>query len=237
MRPIIGITPMYDCYERKSFVKFGYQEAIEEAGGLPFLLPVSMNEDVLNQTFNCIDGLVLSGGPDIDPENFNQETYNETGEISPTRDKIEIYLSKKAIENNKPILGICRGCQILNISAGGNIFQDIYTKNINRLKHCQDAPKWYPTHSIQINENSIHYKMFKTKNIRVNSFHHQAVKELGKGFFAAAWSSDDIIEAIEHEFCKFCVGVQYHPELLWEKDESFLKLFIQLVSTAKDSKS
>ena len=197
------------------------------------MLPFSNDRDLLDDTFNMVDGLVLSGGPDVDPKYFNEQLNIQTKEISPIRDDLEIYLSKRAIEFNKPVLAICRGCQVLNIAAGGSIYQDIYFQNPTILKHCQDAPKWYPTHDIQIVSETIHYKAFKSKIKKVNSFHHQAVKDLGEDFIASAFAPDGIIEAIEHKKCNFCVGVQYHPEHMWEKDISFLELWMRLVEASK----
>lgn len=234
MKPLIGITPMYDYDKRISCVKFGYQEGIINAGGIPVIIPFTVDNKVLKEIFNKIDGILLSGGPDVDPKHFGEETLTQTGEISPERDEMEIFLAEMAMEYNKPTIGICRGCQVLNIAGGGDIFQDIYKETDTNIKHCQTAPKWYGSHTIEIEEGSIHQKIFGQREIRVNSFHHQAVKNLGREFTATAKSSDNIIEAIEHNKCSFCVGVQYHPELLWEKERVFLGLFRELVNTVKN---
>lgn len=232
MTPLIGITPMFDHLDNKSFVKYGYQEAVIEAGGIPIIIPITSRKDILYHIFLKLDGIILTGGSDVDPKYFNQEPSIGTNDISPIRDEMEIYLSQQAIKHNKPIFGICRGCQVLNVSMGGSIYQDIYSETPTTLKHCQNAPKWYATHDINIVEGSIHEKLFKAPKIRVNSFHHQAIKDLASGFIISAYASDGIIEAIEYNQCSFCVGVQYHPELMWEKERKFLHLFIQLIKSS-----
>src|SRR5687768_898205 len=106
MRPLIGITPGYDDVERKTFIKFGYQEAIIEVGGVPVIIPPTGEEVIINELFNRIDGLILTGGPDFDGKFFNEETLKETTDISPVRDEMEIYLAQLSIKSNKPVLGI-----------------------------------------------------------------------------------------------------------------------------------
>ena len=147
---------------------------------------------------------------------------------------MELLIAKKAIEMNKPILGICRGIQIMNVAMGGTLYQDIYLQNKenNILKHSQSAPKWYPSHEISIKKDSWVWKSFMKGKSRVNSFHHQAVKEQAEGFEVTARTPDGIIESIEYINNRFCVGVQWHPELMWQKNIEFLNLFKELVSSS-----
>ena len=229
--PIIGITSGYDYSKKMLFVKNGYYEGIINAGGLPLALPFSENEEVLLKIINTCDGFLISGGPDIDARLFGEENKIFNQEISPCRDMLEVYVIKKAIHMNKPLLGICRGIQVMNVAMGGTIYQDIYSqiKGKDLIKHSQTAPKWYPTHNVFTEKDSKLRGIFANEIIEVNSFHHQEVKELALCFSITATSSDGIIEGIEHKSHKFAVGVQWHPELMWNKSKEALRLFEELV--------
>lgn len=234
-RPIIGITPGIDYSENKLYINNGYVEAIRLAGGLPVLLPLTDDVEFLKSIIARFDGIVLSGGSDVDAKYWGEPNYTYGGEISPLRDAMEIFIAREAIASDKPVLGICRGCQVMNIALGGTIYQDIYEEQKDKkiYKHSQHAPKWHPTHEIYIEKDTKVFKIHKEAMIRVNSFHHQAVKDIAPGFVVSARSGDGIIEAIEHINCKFAVGVQWHPEVMWEKDSTHLKLFVKFVSCCK----
>ncbi|MCX7842739.1 MAG: gamma-glutamyl-gamma-aminobutyrate hydrolase family protein [Clostridia bacterium] len=230
-KPLIGVTPWYDYSKNITYIKPGYCEGIIEAGGMPVLLPLTANEDILTCLMDEIDGLLLSGGPDVDARLYGEQNLPFNGEISPHRDKMEMFLAKKAILDNKPLLGICRGMQVMNAAMGGTLFQDIYSqsKSNSLVKHSQDAPKWYPTHDIHIEKDSRVAASFGKHYAGVNSFHHQAVKDVAEGFKVTAMSVDGIIEAVEYEDHIFAVGVQWHPELMWQENGIYLKLFIDFV--------
>lgn len=232
-RPLIGITPWYNYEEGKLFIKDGYYEAIIRSGGLPVLLPLITEESLLDEYMKKCDGFLLAGGPDLDAMYYNENNMPYNGEISPDRDVMELHISKRAIEMNKPILGICRGIQVMNAALGGSLYQDIHVqvKDRNLIKHSQSAPKWYPTHNVFVEKDSKVWELFKKGQVQVNSFHHQAVKDVAPCFRITARSEDGIIEAIEHINCKFAVGVQWHPELMWQKNESFLGVFKALVKS------
>jgi len=234
-KPIIGITPGIDYGENKLYINNGYMEAIRLAGGLPVLLPLTDDVEFLKNTIARFDGILLSGGSDVDAKYWGEPNYTYGGEISPLRDEMEIFTAKEAIASDKPILGICRGCQVMNIALGGTIYQDIYEEQKGKLlyKHSQNAPKWYPTHEIYIEKDTKVFKAHKEEIIRVNSFHHQAIKDVAPGFIVSSRCGDGIIESIEHTSCKFAVGVQWHPEVMWEKDATHLKLFIKFVSSCQ----
>lgn len=235
-KPVIGITCGYDNQGTMSFVKEGYYKAITRVGGLAILLPVTDNESVISGYYSICDGIILSGGPDVDACYFGEENMPCAGEISPIRDSMEIKLARLCLDMDKPILGICRGCQVLNIAAGGSIFQDIYqqyqqSESIKApLKHMQQAPKWYPTHSIRIKKESMLHDIFKQDEIRVNSFHHQAISTTAERFTIAAAAKDGVIEAITNERKTFTVGVQWHPELMFSKYDNQLALFERMIA-------
>jgi len=233
-RPLIGITAWYDYEKGDTYIKNGYIEAINQAGGMGILIPPVENEEIILGIFEKCRGILLSGGDDIDARYFGESNLPCNGEISPYRDRMEILFSRKAIECNKPILGICRGMQVMNVAMGGSIYQDIFSqlKYKDLVKHMQEAPKWYPVHRVSIDENSRLYRCMGKSSLEVNSFHHQAVKDLGDGFQATGRAEDGIIEAIEHSRNMFAIGVQWHPERMWEKSVECFKLFAGLVAAA-----
>ncbi|WP_304507118.1 gamma-glutamyl-gamma-aminobutyrate hydrolase family protein [Anaerotignum sp.] len=226
MQPVIGITPDYDNIAGRYKVHQDYISAIISAGGYPVML---FPQPVMPP---FIDGIVFTGGGDIDPLLFHEEPLRESGEISPLRDDFELSLCHLAIQNNIPLLGICRGMQIINIALGGTIFQDISVQTSSTLKHSQQAPRGYGTHSIIMEKNSLLSSLWGKEKATVNSFHHQAVAVLGDGLRISAKSQDGLIEAIEHIENPFVLGVQWHPEAM--KGEDQRKLFSAFLSAAEE---
>lgn len=234
IKPLIGVTPWYDYENKLTFIKSGYCEGIIKAGGLPVLLPVLQEEYVLSDIYERVSGILLSGGPDVDARHYGELNMAYNGDISPLRDRMEIYLTRRAINEGMPILGICRGIQIMNAAMGGSIYQDIHLQHKDRelIKHSQQAPKWYPTHEINIKAGSKVRQIFNKENLSVNSFHHQSVKDVADCFEITSLAPDGIIEAIECKEHPFAVGVQWHPELMWEEDILHLEIFNEFVAAA-----
>jgi putative glutamine amidotransferase len=181
-----------------------------------------------------LDGLLLSGGVDIDPVHFGEPPLPGMGEIAPERDAFELDLTKRSIQADLPVLAICRGIQVLNIAAGGNIYQDIPSQLTDTIKHSQLAPRWYASHQVAVERGTKLAGIFPTEAIGVNSFHHQAIKNLAPGFKVNAMAPDGIIEGIESNSNKFVVGVQWHPEGMWEKYPQMLNLFRALVQESTE---
>ena len=233
-KPIIGITAGYDYEKNIMYLNEGYYEAVYKSGAIAIAIPMTSDENILLEILNYCDGILISGGPDIDAKLYGESNMPYNGDISPIRDILELFIAKKAVEMNKPVLGICRGIQILNVAMGGTLYQDIHLQNkdCGVLKHAQSAPKGYPTHEINIKKDSWVWKSFKKEKARVNSFHHQAIKQIAEGFEVTSKAEDGIIEAIEYVKNKFCVGVQWHPELMWKNNEEFLNLFKDFVLQA-----
>lgn len=231
MRPVIGVTCGYNEEKSRVHCSSGYYEGIVKAGGLPVLLPPAEDTDILDEYIGRCDGLMLIGGPDADPRHYGEHNLAFNGEICPTRDNAELYLARKAFGLGKPVFGICRGIQVMNIALGGTLYQDIGSqhKSDEVLKHSQSAPVWYPTHEITALEGSNVFRSMGETRFFVNSFHHQAVKNVAPGFKVTASAPDGVIEAIEHVEHPFAVGVQWHPELMWKKDSRFIKLFQMFV--------
>ena len=236
MRPIIGITCTSTASSGSSTnhgIGASYINAIEHVGGTPILLPLVRQDSCIADFLSMIDGLLLSGGVDVDPFFYGEEPKPKMGRIDVSRDYVESWLITRAIEMNLPILGICRGIQMLNVAAGGTLYQDLSMSSNPVLKHRQMAPGSHATHTIHVREGSRLMDILKHSKFRVNSFHHQAVKDAAPGFVVTASTRDGIIEAIEDTRHDFVVGVQFHPELMWENTPPIMTLFATFVSEAK----
>ncbi|MBL5766963.1 gamma-glutamyl-gamma-aminobutyrate hydrolase family protein [Heyndrickxia sporothermodurans] len=213
MKPLIGITANVD-FDWKHTLGNDYLQAVIQAGGIPIILPAGVIGDAAHLA-KKLDGLVLSGGGDIDPTLFGDEPHQKLGSISPGRDHYEIELIQHMLKLDKPILAICRGIQILNIAVEGDMYQDIYSQiDSPVIQHTQNAVRYHLSHYVQVEKNSLLAEIAGQVQFKVNSFHHQAVRKVVQPFEVVARSSDGVIEAIESKLHKFVVGVQWHPEPL-----------------------
>lgn len=199
-------------------------DSVQKAGMLPIIIPLTTKEDA-KKYIDQVDALVLAGGADIDPLLYDEEPLPKIGEIEPKRDLFELALIKEAWKQKKPILGICRGLQILNVAFGGSLYQDLSYYPELKINHIQKTPWEYPTHSIRIAKGSTLEDMLTEGNY-INSYHHQAVKELADVFKAIAWSSDGVIEAFESKnYQPYVLAIQWHPELLLENKPENIHIF------------
>jgi putative glutamine amidotransferase len=229
VQPVIGITCGEAAGTEKLYLNLPYIRALTAAGGLPVLLPGIAGREV--DYLYLINGLLLSGGGDVDPFLFGEEPLPLVGEISPDRDRFEIELARLAMEEGIPVLGICRGIQVLNIAAGGTVSQDISLVSRASLKHVQQAPRAYGTHGLRLLPGSLLAGALGEGDVRVNSFHHQSLARLGAGLRPTAYAPDGIVEGIEYEK-SWALGVQFHPEEMWEQDRRFLNIFKALVDAS-----
>ena len=210
-QPVIGITGNYDK-ETCTLAK-GYYQSVLKAGGIPLIIPPFQEIDSLCQILETIDGIIFSGGGDINPLFFGEEPIKELHSITPERDRQELLLARLAYDRQIPMLGICKGIQTINLALGGTVYQDIHTQmEGTRIKHSQDQDRRYPSHSVRLMPGSIMQRIFGSTTITVNSFHHQACKEAAPCMNATAISPDGVIEAIESNELKSVLGVQWHPE-------------------------
>ncbi|HID56119.1 TPA: gamma-glutamyl-gamma-aminobutyrate hydrolase family protein [Candidatus Poribacteria bacterium] len=242
-KPIIGITSGKSLeiaddeggrVFRYCYCGYEYINAIEQAGGLPIVIPV-FEEMALAETYiGMIDGLLLSGGGDISPHLFGEEPHQKLGAVDLERDLVEMELTKLALERDLPIFAICRGIQVLNVAAGGTLYQDLSQHSGEVLKHRQRAAGWYGSHTIKVAEGSLLYKIVGKSTIYVNSYHHQAVKMPAEGFVVSATSLDGIVEAIESPQHRFVIGVQFHPEMMWRRHPEAAALFRSFVEACRD---
>lgn len=207
-----------------------YIDAVEQAGGKPVLLPLIEDEDQAEKALAAVDGLVMTGGEDIDPSYYHEEPDANLETVNPARDKSDYILLSTALEKDMPVLAICRGCQYLNVICGGTLYQDIPTQYNTKLQHRSTDQVDFVYHDIDISEGSHLADMMGEGKLNVNSWHHQCIKDLGRGLKSVATAEDGIVEAIEKEDATFVVGLQFHPE--WHVDygdTQFLDIFKKLV--------
>ncbi|HHZ12336.1 MAG TPA: gamma-glutamyl-gamma-aminobutyrate hydrolase family protein [Clostridiales bacterium] len=234
-KPLIGVTCDYDVQKQTSQIFDGYYRAILRSGGLPYLIP-RIDEGTIPEIIDLLGGIVFTGGGDVDPAYFGEAPNPRLGSINPYRDRLEIPLCREVMDRDIPVLGICRGMQLMNIAMGGEIYQDLdsqWDKGFLQ-KHSQLAPDWYGSHVVELAKGSRLAELLRNERIRTNSFHHQAVREPADCFRVTARCDDGVVEGIESPSHTFAVGVQWHPERMWEKDERMLGLFNGLVDAARN---
>lgn len=223
MKAIIGITPQYDNYLGNIKISPFYAQAIENSGGIPYIIPYTRNISQIEEIASNLDGIIFSGGTNIDPIKYDEQPNEKCGNIEYERDIFELELCKIATEKDKSILGICRGCQLITVSAGGKLHQ--YIEN-----HDQSTDKHTTSHSVDIQRDSLLYDILKADKTDVNSFHHQSAKSLG-GLKVAAKTTDNSIEAVFMPGKKFYLGVQWHPERMYSTNIHAKMLFDAFVTS------
>ena len=229
--PVIGISGNFregDCTLAQ-----GYYMSVLKAGGTPVVIPSYDNEKALVSLLDTLDGLVLSGGADIDPDYLGEEPLDCIS-VNPRRDAQELMLVRLAVDRQIPILGICRGIQMLTAALGGKLYQDIKTQHgVSCIEHSQTIARGLPSHDVRIEKGSLLHTLMGTETLAVNSFHHQAVKEVPQGFRVTAMSVDGIIEAMESTAFRTILGVQWHPEcFILEGDRTMMPIFNWLTEQA-----
>ncbi|KMT61476.1 gamma-glutamyl-gamma-aminobutyrate hydrolase family protein [Paenilisteria newyorkensis] len=230
MTVIIGISGTrrsmefpQNIFEDRATVNDTYVKAVAKAGGAPIILPVT-ETGYAKEIVAHIDGLILTGGDDISPFLYGEEPLARLSGTLPDRDLYEMELLKETLAQNKPVLAICRGVQLMNVAFGGSLYQDIsYAPGIER-QHLQHTDPAFPIHSVTTKENSELRAIFGEKTM-VNSLHHQVIRNVAAEFHATAWASDGVIEALEREGDLFVVGVQWHPEIMVKQDDEMCALF------------
>jgi putative glutamine amidotransferase len=213
-----------------------YVEGVSEAGGVPIVLPPVGGARNAEALVGAMDGLLLSGGSDLDPKYYGEAWIPEMGTTLPERDEFEMALVGAALRRGIPIFGICRGLQVLNVALGGTLYQDIAAQlGAEASQHRQTALKWQPAHEVEVREGSWVGEAMGETGVKVNSYHHQAVKDLAESLVVSAASSDGIIEAVEsRDFAEQWVfGVQWHAEAMRRVGAEHRNLFAALVSAAE----
>lgn len=241
MQPIIGIpcafqAPQDELGRGASAVPQSYLRALETAGGVPLLIPVTDRESTLQALYQRIDGLMLVGGVDIEPARYGELPHPALGKVDERRDWVELTVTSWTLADGLPVFGICRGIQTLNVAAGGSLWQDIAAQVPNALKHpyYPDYPFNRLSHVVYLERDSRLAKVFGARELEVNSLHHQAVKEVGAGLRVTARSPDGMIEGIENNGKVWVVAVQWHPEWLLDDDARMMRLFEAFVAACRE---
>ena len=229
MKPVIGIFPSYNEETKQVFLDDYYIDELLDSGAIPYIIPVTKDLKTLTQILDTIDGLLLSGGVDIDPKYYGEENTGKSVEISSAMDESEQILIKLAMEADLPILGICRGMQSLNVFCGGTLIQDIPSERGVSVVHRLDKPET-AFHNIVVEKDSPLSEAIGFGTHRINSYHHQAVKKLSPEFSACAFAEDGIVEAIYHKNKKFILGVQWHPERDYHTTPDSKKILDKFIS-------
>jgi putative glutamine amidotransferase len=237
LKPLIGIPTR--TMQEETIVRYAglatYTRAVDLAGGIPVLIPLNLSDDTLRALFDKLDGLLFQGGVDVHPREYGEPVEPFCGEIDPARDAVELQLLRWAFAENKPTLGICRGIQMMNVAAGGSLYQDIPAQLGSPIQHqhVKGNPYDFHAHPIEIEADSQLANALGTTRLEVNSLHHQALKQIAPGFRVVARAPDGVIEGIEATQARFALGVQFHPEWMLDDDPRMIgifKAFIQAIA-------
>ncbi len=229
MKPIIGLVPLIDEKKESFWMLPGYMDGITEAGGIPVMLPLTHDEGEIEELLDHMHGILLTGGHDVSPALYNEEPLKECAQTIEERDRMEMILLKKTLERDMPVLGICRGIQFLNVFTGGTLYQDLPTQRPTKTEHHQSPPYDISVHEVTIKDDSKLFKLLGKSSIRVNSYHHQAIKDIGEDLKIMAISEDGLTEAVEMPDKRFVWAVQWHPEFSFRSDENSMKIFEEFI--------
>ncbi len=235
MKPVIGMTAMCNNINGSYVytVSEGYVQSILDAGGLPLILPSSGSpEEYAELAASQIDGYLVPGGADVAPLLYGEEPQRTVTDVYKFNDEYEAALIRKMAELGKPVIGICRGVQIINVAFGGTLWQDIPSQLPESIGHHHKGLRHEGYHSVNVVEGSHLHQIFGESKLFTNSTHHQAVKDAAPGFKVCATAADGIVEAIEHE-SKYVLGVQWHPECMYKVHPEFFKYFEAFIAEAK----
>ena len=244
MRPVIGVVcaKMYfpnNPLDQYFYVGSGYVDGIARSGGIPLIMPLlGIQDPPFEAMLESLDGLIFTGGEDPAPHLYGEEPLQRLGDVEYERDLAELAVIKLALEQKKPMLGICRGMQIMNVACGGTLIQDIPSQVPGAFQHAQKGSRQYGAHKVQLQQGFVSDAL-GTNEILVNTSHHQAVKDIAPGFRVTGVAADGVVEAIE-SLDGLHVGLQWHPERMWGHDANMRKIaeaFVERVRRAKEQKA
>lgn len=233
MKPVIGLIPLWDDEKDSYWMLPGYMTGVAAAGGLPIMLPLTDDEASLQQVCAMCDGFLLTGGHDVSPWVYGADDPKGVCGTCELRDRMEQIVFSYALEKDKPVFGICRGIQFMNAALGGTLYQDLPTEYHSAVDHHQHAPYHVPQHKVNLQKGTPLQLLLQVDELPVNSYHHQAVKDIAPGAQAMAVSEDGLTEAIWLPGKKWMWGVQWHPEFAWETDEHAVKIFRAFVQACE----
>ncbi|MCR8907474.1 gamma-glutamyl-gamma-aminobutyrate hydrolase family protein [Thermophilibacter sp. ET337] len=234
-KPLIGCVPLVDYGRESLWMLPGYFDAVAEAGGVPVMLPLTSDADAVACLLDALDGLVVTGGQDVDPARYGAGAPDQAalcGELCRERDAMEALLVPAALERDLPLLGICRGLQALNVVLGGTLWQDLPAQLPSEVEHHGKAPYENPVHEVDVLPGTPLSACVGAGALPVNSFHHQALRDVAPGLEVMATAPDGVVEAVWRPSSRFCWAVQWHPEFSHAVDEPSRKIFSALVDAA-----
>ncbi len=231
-KPLIAVMPLYDSEKVSYWMLPGYMKGIEASGGVPVMLPLTTDNEILDMISQKFDGFLFTGGQDADPGLYGEEKLTCCGEVCKERDIMEKYLLERIIELDKPALGICRGIQIFNAALGGTLYQDLNKQHPSDTEHHMSPPYNRAVHSVFVCSDTPLSEIISDEIIGVNSYHHQAIKELSPKLEAMAISEDGLIEGVYMPDKKFILALQWHPEFSFRSDTNSLEIFRNFIKAA-----
>lgn len=235
-RPRIGITMRLELSADRFYLGRHYSEAIEAAGGVPVHISLIPDPHYISAVMDGLDGILLPGSDsDVDPLRFGAEPHPNLGTVQPIKDETDLLVLEEVEKRSLPLFAICFGMQVLNVSRGGTLIQDIGSQVSKPIKHEQGAPRDRPSHGIKLAKPSLLAKLAAADEAMVNSHHHQAIENVGRELVATAWAVDGLIEAVEDSRDgRFILGVQWHPEMGWKTDKLSQELFKWFITAARN---
>lgn len=227
MKPVIGVTTDSESKNGHYYQRLNSWnlKSISDNGGIPFMFQITNDDEIIEKYLEMVDGILFTGGNDVNPQHYGEDPIKGIGILDCERDEFEIKLYKKAVEKDIPILGLCRGAQVMNVAAGGKLYQDIYIQRQETNSHNYDTFGAFEYHNVEIINDSKLFEMLKVNELKTNSYHHQSVKEIAEGYKPTAFAKDGIIECIESENLTFAVGIQWHPEVMYDKLSIYANIF------------
>lgn len=225
MKKIVGVTPLWDEQLQSVWMLSAYTAALEACGLVPIILPLTADPEAARRALDCCDGLLITGGQDVDPASYGESVLPQCGPLAPVRDALETALVREAAARDLPTLGICRGAQIMNAALGGTLWQDLPTQAPSDIVHRQERPYDQPVHPVTVAEGTPLADILGPGIHQVNSLHHQAIHRLAEPLEIAAVAPDGLTEAVFLPGKRFFLGVQWHPEFLFDTDTDGRRLF------------
>ena len=232
MKPVIAVMPLWDDDRQSLWMLPGYLDGIAEAGGTGVMLPLITDSDAVAQLISLCDGVLLTGGHDVSPSLYGQEPFDGL-ETCPARDRMDATALRLALREDKPVLGICRGIQLMNAALGGTLWQDLPTQHPSDVNHHMAPPYDRVAHEVRILPGTPLHQLLGQDFLCVNSYHHQAVRDVAPGLVPMAVSTDGLVEAVYAPGQRFCWGVQWHPEFSFRTDASSRAIFRAFVNACR----
>lgn len=228
-KPVIGILPLIDIGKKSYWMLPGYMNGVLAAGGIPVMLPYTEDAAVLKYFAEAYDGFLFPGGQDVTPDYYGEKRQTDQDEVCTPLDRMSLTLFKTVREAGKPVLGICRGLQLINVIYGGTLYQDLPTDHPTGVDHHQAPPYDAPAHRVSVAPDTLLAHIVGAGELAVNSLHHQAIKDVGGGLTVQAVSEDGIVESVSDPDGAFLLAVQWHPECAYQSDPKSLAVFKALV--------